>query len=232
MKIEVYCDESYPDLLSSKTPRARYLTIGSLWLEADIRSELKSKIGILREKHNAWGEIKWHKVSSSKLEFYHELVNLFFMYGSRLRFRCIAIDSNSFDNTWHSGDNELGYYKFHYQLLHHWVWDFNSYRIFCDSKTNRNKKRLEVLRNCLNNANLSANLEQIQALPSKQVVLIQLSDLLLGIATARLNTTLNVGGAKESLVDHFERSFGGKIEPTYRSEEKYNVFLIDLKGGW
>lgn len=232
MDIEIYCDESYPDILSSSSPAVKYLTIGSLWLEADARDELKSRITQLREKHGAWGEIKWHKVSNSKLPFYLELVDLFFMYGSRLRFRCIALDGQVYDNGWHGGDNELGYYKIHYQLLHHWILDFNSYRIFCDAKTNRDRKRLEVLKKCLNNANLTATIAQIQALPSKQVTLIQLSDLLLGMASARLNATLNEGGAKEKLVMHFERNFGKTISPTYISEQKFNVFVINLKGGW
>ncbi len=37
MDIDVYCDEVYPDLFSSKNPQAQYLFIGSLWLKKDDR---------------------------------------------------------------------------------------------------------------------------------------------------------------------------------------------------
>jgi hypothetical protein len=46
----------------------------------------------------------------------------------------------------HHGDNELMFYKFYYQLLHNWILDFNTYRVFTDLRTNRVKQRLERLR--------------------------------------------------------------------------------------
>ena len=92
MKFEVYCDEANPDVLTSANPRARHLMIGSLWLPEELRNEIKSRVGTLRERHQAWGEIKWSKVSPSRHDFYVELVDLFFAYGDNLRFRCIAVD--------------------------------------------------------------------------------------------------------------------------------------------
>lgn len=232
MDFEVYCDESHPELFTSKKPTARYLMIGSLWLPIELRSELKQKIWALREKHLAWGEIKWRKVSTGKLDFYFDLVDLFESYGEELRFRCIAVDHQTFDKNWHLNDDELGFYKFYYQLLHHWILDFNSYNIFADIKTNRDRDRLVTLKDCLSHSNLSADIKQVQALPSRDVVLIQLADLFLGMASSRLNETLNQGSAKEQLVERLERHLGKKLEPTYRSENKFNIFRIDLQGGW
>lgn len=232
MDFEVYCDESHPELFTSQKPTANYLMIGSLWLPAELRNEIKQKVRELREKHDAWGEIKWQKVSAGKLEFYFDLVDLFEAYGEELRFRCIAIDHHSFDKNWHMDDNELGFYKFYYQLLHHWILDFNNYRIFCDIKTNRDLKRLSELTNCLNNANLSAKVQQIQALPSRDLVLIQLADLFLGMASSRLNEALRTGGVKEQVVTRLEKHLGRMLAPTYRTENKFNIFRINLQGGW
>jgi hypothetical protein len=178
MDFEVYCDENHPELFTSQKPSAEYLMIGSLWLPATLRNELKQRIWTLRETHNIWGEIKWCKVSRKALPFYKALIDLFESYGEQLRFRCIAVSHKEFDKRWHQQDNELGFYKFYYQVLHHWILDFNNYRIFCDHKTNFDLTRLHRLKQCLNNANISASIKDIQALPSKQVVLIQLSDLL------------------------------------------------------
>jgi len=232
MDFEVYCDENHPELFSSKQPAAQYLTIGSLWLPASLREEIKDKIWGLRKTYNTWGEIKWRKVSASKLPFYEGLVDLFDNYGNDLRFRCIAIDHNNFDQSWHNNDHELGFYKFYYQLLHHWILDFNQYQIFCDLKTNRDLTRLKVLKDCLKNSNLSAVIKQIQGLPSKKVVLIQLTDLFLGMASARMNNSLTPGGAKEKLVQKMESNLGKLIEATYKTENKFNIFKINLRGGW
>ncbi|MCL1080054.1 DUF3800 domain-containing protein [Parashewanella spongiae] len=232
MKFEVYCDENHPELFTSKKPSVDYLMIGSLWLPAELRKELKLKIWQLRETHNVWGEIKWRKVSQSRLEFYKALIDLFISYGEQLRFRSIAINHKQFDGNRCQQDEELGFYKFYYQVLHHWIFDYNQYDIFCDLKVNRELDRWSILKDCLNNANLMASIDSIQALPSRQVVLIQMSDLLLGIASARMNKTLNHGSAKELLVEHLENKLNRKVGATFRGEHKFNIFEINLSGGW
>jgi hypothetical protein len=233
MRFEVYCDEAQPDLFFSKHPKARFLMIGSLWIPGDLRQELKHKINAIREHHNTWGEIKWSKVSPSRLPFYLELVDLFNSYGLNARFRCIAVDHAQVDMTFHEHDKELGFYKFYYQLLHHWILGFNEYDIYCDAKTNRDSKRLPTLRQCLGHANVSSHINGIQSLPSRQVALIQICDLLLGAAGSRLNNTLHPGSAKEAVVKRLESQLGiSRLGPTSLSAEKFNVFQIKLQGGW
>lgn len=233
MKFEVYCDECMPDLFTTKKPAGRYLMIGSLWLPALLRSEIKHKISKLRAKHNTWGEIKWSKVSRSRLAFYKGMIDLFISYNLELRFRCIAVDHTQINMALHDNDSELGFYKFYYQLLHHWILDFNEYRIFCDIKTNRDPERIKVLKRCLQYANLSSTIKDIQSLPSRQVVLIQLCDLLLGAASGRMNKTLKEGSAKSELVRYLEKNLGVDIlTPTPKGTEKFNIFKIQLNGGW
>ncbi len=233
MKFEVYCDEAMPDLFTSQKPRGRYLMIGSLWLPADMRKEVKEKIRDIRESNNTWGEIKWSKVAPSRLPFYLDLVDLFESYGLDMRFRCIAVDHAQVNMELHDNDKELGFYKFYYQLLHNWILDFNEYHIYCDAKTNRDPRRLQVLKRCLFYSNLSSEIKTVQSLPSGQVAMIQLCDLLLGAASSRMNNTLREGSAKETLVRRLESHLGWeRLGPTSRSESKYNVFRIQLYGGW
>jgi hypothetical protein len=232
MKFEVYCDEANPDVLTSANSRARYLMIGSLWLPEDLRNESKSQVVALRERHRAWGEIKWSKVSPNRINFYIELIDLFFAYGENLRFRCIAVDRTQLNLALHDNDSELGFYKFYYQLLHHWILDFNAYRIFCDAKSNRDPKRLPVLARCLSRANLTSRIDSIQSLPSQEVVLIQLCDLLLGAASSRINNTLREGTAKAAVVQRLELALDRPLAPTRKGEEKFNIFKIRLQGGW
>lgn len=233
MRFEAYCDESRPDLLSSSHPRARYMVIGSLWLKTEDRETFKRDLHAMRDRHKIGGEFKWQKVSPSRLAFYKELVAWFLDCGDRLRFRCIAVDHQRVDlKLYHEDDQELGFYKFYYQLLHHWVLDFNDYDFFVDFKSNRRRDRLEVLRRCLDASNLSSRVCKVQAVRSEESVLIQLVDVLTGMAAYRLNGQVSETGAKFAVLDHFERLHGRRIDATYRSEQKFNVFKIDLRGGW
>ncbi len=233
MKIDVYCDEAYPDLLSSEKPQARFMLIGSLWLQQDNRETYKNAIHDLRDQYLIGGEFKWRKVSPSKLKFYEALIAWFCNQKKDLRFRCIAIDYSQIDlMTFHDNDQELGFYKFYYQMLHHWVHDFNEYNLFCDFKRNRKRDRLHVLKRCLKYANLSSTIQTVQAVRSKESILIQLTDVLLGIASARLNQGTNTSPAKLMLVEHLETQLGRKITSTSLDEKKFNVFKMNLKGGW
>ncbi len=234
MKFEIYCDESRPDLFTTKSKEeSGYLLIGSLWLPTNQRVFVKEKIKSLKDKYKVGGQLKWQKLSDSRLEFYIELVNLFMSFGKDLRFRCIAVDAKKVNfHLYHFDDKELGFYKYYYQLIHHWILDFNCYRIFCDLKTNRNPKRLEDLRQCLNNSNLSSSINSIQSLPAGESALIQLADFLLGATGARLNETVKSGSAKEKVLIHLENRLGWNLRPTSKVEEKFNIFRIQLQGGW
>jgi len=150
MQFDVYCDENRPDLLSSSNPTSQYMVIGSLWLAKEDRKKFKSDIHDLRDRYRIGGEFKWQKVSPSRVEFYKSVVDWFFSRGDRLRYRCIAVDREKVNlHLYHEDDQELGFYKFYYQLLHHWILDFNEYAIFVDFKVNRRRDRLAVLRQCL-----------------------------------------------------------------------------------
>lgn len=233
MKFDVYCDESRPDLLGSQSPKDQYLLIGSLWLAREHRESFKSEIHRLRNRHRIGGEFKWGKVSPSKVDFYADLIKWFFSRGDALRFRCIAVDRSEVNLLrFHNSSQELGFYKFYYQMLHHWIFDNNQYAVFCDFKRNRERDRLEVLRECLKYSNLSSDILSVQATKSRESVLIQLVDVLTGATGARINSTLNAGSAKETTVKLIEHRLGKPINATGIGEKKFNVFVIDLKGGW
>tara|TARA_R110002049_G_scaffold102073_3_gene247407 strand:+ start:1897 stop:2523 length:627 start_codon:yes stop_codon:yes gene_type:complete len=207
--------------------------IGSLWLPADLREDAKARIAELRQRHGVHGEMKWRKISPSKLDFYTALIDLFMSFGLDLRFRCIAVEHQAMNLGLHNGDAELGFYKFYYQVLHHWILDQNEYTVFCDLKQNRDRTRLQTLQRVLNYSNRTSIIRDVQSLPSSEVVLLQLSDVLLGAASARLNAREDLGAAKEAVIAHLERRLNrAKLGPTHKSEEKFNIFRIRLGGGW
>ena len=232
MNFDVYCDESGPELLHSKKPKARFMVIGSLWLPETFRAEAKAALHDLRHRHGIGSEFKWRKISPSKQVFYCEVVSWFMGKGLDVRFRAIVIDRTKIDLVrFHDGDGELGFYKFYYQLLLHWTRECNRYRIFCDQKKNRMPCRLHTLATCLNRANLASEIS-VQATRSEESVLIQLCDVLTGLTQARFNGEDRMGPTKLNLLRHLEEGLRHPVRATSLAEQKFNVFEIQPGGGW
>ena len=149
-----------------------------------------------------------------------------------MRFRIILVESDKVNLvTFHNSDAELSFYKFYYQMIKSWIYDFNLYDVFLDLKKNRNKGRLRELERFLDNANFFSDVRTVQGLPSNQSLGIQLADLLTGIITAKFNNkTTSI--AKSELIRYVESHLGNVIQPTSKNEEKLNVFKINLQGGW
>lgn len=236
MLYDLYCDESRQDLLvkkSSITPNNRYVCIGGIVIPNEKREKLKSDIKDLKEKHNLFGELKWGNVSTNKVDFYLELVDLFFETDNSVDFRTVVIDAENIDHdTFNDSDHELGYYKFYYQLIYHWINSNDNYYIFTDYKTNKNKSRLNSLKQVLNSATRSNCVELIQAINSKESLPLQLQNVLMGAVGYKFNHgDLGESVAKQAVVKRIEHYLGHDIHPTAKSYKKFNVFKIDLRKG-
>ena len=134
-------------------------------------------------------------------------------------------------NRFNAGSGELGFYKFYFQLIHHWMLMDNSYQVFVDYKTNGYQHRVQELGIILNNTS-TAELTQIQALPSEQSVLIQLADVLTGAVASAFNRTKSQSNAKQSVRELIENRLGHCIKATSVVETKFNVFNINLRKDW
>lgn len=233
MKYDVYCDESHPDVFASTHSSAHRLVLGSIWLERTNRSTFKDQLHELRNCHMVGGEFKWQKISPSREEFYIALVEWFFAQQDNLRFRCIIVNSKQIDLArYHQNDQELGFYKFYYQLLRHWVLEFNEYSIFLDYKSNRRRERLPDLQKCLSNSCMISSIDVVQSIRSTESVFIQLADVLTGAVSEVFNNTYVSSQSKRRVRDAIAAHTGGRIHCTERSEEKFNVFCISPRGGW
>ena len=233
MRYEIYCDESHPDVFwSHSTARARFLCIGGLWLAADLRAEMKARLRELTTRYGRIGELKWHKVHAKWEPFYRELIDLFVTYDAELvRFRCILVEGDKVAmEQFHEDDPKLGFYKFYYQLLVHWIEDGHDYAIFCDEKTNRKHDRLQTMLRILQRS-CAGRVLSIQALPSHEVQLLQYADFLLGMVSSRFNNDIAPGGTKDRVISYLEERLGKrwKLLPTTKGVRKFNIFKIALE---
>lgn len=229
-EFDIYCDESRPELFVSESPTAPYAAIGSLWMPTSYRSVFKARVNELRQKHDTWGEFKWKKASHTREGFYRDVVQ-YFLNDPNLRFRCIIIDARELDLArFHNDDGELGFYKFYYQLITHWMLPNNRYRLYCDDKVNRDPTRLGTLGKVLRNTHALARVDTVQAVRSDQSAAIQLCDLLLGATQSCFNQTdVAVNPVKAQLVRDIELHLKHRIAPTARGAEKFNIFRIQLQ---
>ena len=231
MDFEIYCDESGIEALIDKDAHT-YVTIGGIWFPAEYRKNFKEGISAIKKKYKIRGELKWKKLSPAYFDLYKEVIDFFFLAGY-IRFRVILIEASKVNNMeYNKQDAELGFYKFYFQLLHHWIYDFNRYDIFLDLKINRDKSRLKILENVLRNANITSEIKQVQGLPSEESLGIQLADVLTGLVASKMNEGVE-SSAKLGLIQYIEEKYLSKpIAPTGKWVEKFNVFRINLKGGW
>lgn len=233
MRFEIYCDESQQDLFARSAERnaGQRVVLGGVWIEADARIRLKTAIKELRLKHRLYGEFKWTRVSPSREAFYTDLVDLFFSTDAS-RFRAVVLTANELDAVqFHGGDAELMFYKFYYLLIHKWILDGKTYRIFLDTKTNRVGGRLKKLNEILESANPLSAIEQVQALPSQEVDLLQLADVLIGAVSYRLHDR-QTSPSKLRVVERIEQRIAHRIRCTGFSETKFNIFCWRSGGGW
>lgn len=232
----IFCDESRQDLLASSesiTDTNRFSCIGGIMVPALSRERIKGDIEKIQKKYNTYGELKWGTVSSSRIDFYLELIDYFFCE-NEISFRTVVIDSSKINNeVYNDSDQELGYYKFYYQLLYHWIDPQDAYRIYTDQKTNGDRMRLKVLRNILNNSYpYSSPVESIQSINSKEAVILQLENVLMGAVGYKYNFGRSgKSKAKRLVVNRIEQHLHREICPTIKSEAKFNVFEILLRGG-
>lgn len=111
---EVFVDES------SQSDH-QYMVIGALVVPGASVSDCEAAVMERLTAGNMFGEVKWSKVSRSKLDVYRGLVDCHFDLVERfgVEFHSLVLDTHQFDHrAYNDGDPELGFNKFIHRLLH------------------------------------------------------------------------------------------------------------------
>lgn len=229
MNYNLYCDES----CHLQKDQSSIMVLGSMYCEAQTKKKIYEKIRSIKEKHNLSSrfEIKWTKVSLSKIDFYLELLEYFW----QTEFLCyrglVATGKNKLNHTkYNNGDYDLWYYKMYYLMINPIIYPRNHYRIFIDIKDTRGGKKIQKLHEILCNTKYDFDqkaISQIAQIDSKQSEILQLADLLNGA----------LGFYHRGMVDE-EKVNKGKLQfvqelqkracldcSTERNAEKYNLFI-------
>lgn len=229
----------------------KYLVIGSIWIHDEAISTFEKNIAPVLDAHfQNRRELKWTKVTRTKLAGYLGVVDSF-VETLGARFRCIVLDTHKMNHQhFNSGDSEIGYHKFLYQLItknirkDRELFGVNDkYLIFHDSvpATIRQQSSLAELKRIINNSPvLITNFESlnpvrdIQPIDSKESLLVQTTDILTGAVRHAFEFQGNLsepGSAKRALIEHIQEKMSIKNlgARTSYSREKFNIWEFELQ---
>lgn len=235
--MNIYCDESC-HLQNDKEP---VMVIGAVYCPIEKKEEIFERLYSFKVKHNlipknkkndkdnrTYYELKWNKVSKSKIEYYKDVINYFFD-DDDLQFRVLVvsnktdIDYEKFNHT-----HDTFYYKMYFGMLKAILNPENSHHIYIDIKDTKSKEKVHKLEQVLRNDKYDYSKEiikKVQQVRSHEVEILQLADLLVG-ATAYVNRGLANSKAKNELINLIKhRSKYSLTKSTLLKERKFNVFI-------
>lgn len=235
--INIYCDESC-HLLNDKEP---VMVLGAVYCPIEKKEEIFERLYSFKVKHNlipknkknekdnrTYYELKWNKVSKSKIEYYKDVINYFFD-DDDLQFRVLVvsnkekIDYKRFNHT-----HDTFYYKMYFGMLKAILNPDNSHYIYIDIKDTKSREKVHKLEQVLRNDKYDYSKEiikKVQQVRSHEVEILQLADLLVG-ATAYVNRGLLDSKAKNELVNLIKhRSKYTLTKSTLLRERKFNIFI-------
>ena len=220
----VYCDES------SHLPHSsnHVMTLGMVICPKEHSRTVNASLRRLKTKHdlNCNYELKWTKVSSTKMSYYKSVID-YFCDSDVLTSRIIIADKSQLDLARFNLTHDDWYYRMYYYLLGKTLDETNTYNIFLDIKDTNSIAKVNKLKCVLNNSYYDFSgtmIKRIQHVHSDEVELIQLIDLLIG-AVAYKNNRLNTSPAKVELTEYLSEKIGKVLTiNTSPYENKFNLF--------
>lgn len=222
----IYIDESG----HTDDPECGNMVLGALWVNVSQLSLLTDAVRTIKKKHAIAPrrEIKWTKVSASKLDYYKDLIDAVFDI-EQVNYRAVVIDKSKVDYEVRGITQDDFYYKMQYLLVRTIAQQrYGDIRLFLDYKDTwsgvETTKLAKYLKNTgsLHNKSLRA-----QPLRSHEVVGLQLADLFTGaVMYANRPVEKQLSSAKRELIDHIEERAKQRLtEGTPPSAEKMNILL-------
>lgn len=214
-----YCDES-THLPNDKHP---YMLLGYVSVAYPQTRDVSRDIRTIMTKYDFRGEIKWTNVHDATLKMYQEIIDYFFR--TDIKFRTIVVPKKHIEVNELSSYNSY-YYKMYYKLLHHKINQEYNYNIYLDIKDTCSHTKLNELKEMLS---WSSSVRKCQFINSRESVLLQLTDLLMGAINYNLRVEIGdlpgTSVAKMKLVDKIKNHENISV----RKEDNSTPYIISLK---
>lgn len=225
-EFNIYCDES----CHLENDKQKAMVLGLIWCDKTKRKEIGKRINEIKEKYDLpkTFEIKWTKISPSKIDFYMDLVDYFFD-DDDLHFRGLVIpDKSKLQHEKFNNSHDDFYYKMYFLLIKAVIAPQNFYDIYLDIKDTRSANKTDKLHEVLSNTIYDFNQEiikKIQLIHSDESAILQLTDLLIG-ALSYAHRDLQTSQAKLQIIERIKkRSHYSLLKSTLLKEDKFNIFV-------
>lgn len=228
----IYCDES----CHLENDHQSVMVLGALTCRDTEMRSVALAVRALKRKHDLDDsfEIKWSKVSPSKADFYIEVMDLFFATGA-LSFRGLVVPNKSALRHADFGQtHDEWYYKMYYHLLCPALGAKVKSRVFLDIKDTCGGPKIAKLESYLR-SHLKDQVREMllgmQLVHSKEVVLIQLADLLIG-ALSYVHRDLKSSPSKLQIIDRIRENTRLTLKwSTAPGRPKFDVFVWEANVG-
>lgn len=227
MKYNIYCDES----CHLEHDQSTVMVLGSIWCPYTKIQEVNKEIANIKSNHNIPKnlELKWTKISPSKIELYSELLNYFFS-NDHLHFRCIVIpDKKILNHEKFNQTHDSWYYKMYFEMLHFIFKREDSYDIYLDIKDTISSQKVRRLQEVCSNSlyDFSGSIiNKVQVIRSEEVAIMQLVDLLIGSVCYENRDIEKRSSAKKDLIEFIKKQTGYSLrKTTLLREDKFNIFV-------
>lgn len=206
------------------------MLLGALWLDNTQLSTLTDAVRLIKKKHEIalHREIKWTKVSTSKLEYYKDLLRLFAEL-DHVNYRAVVINKEKIDYETYGKTQDEFYYTMQYLLVRNIAEKrLGEMRLFLDYKDAWSGKQSHKLAKYLNHTGSLHNKSlTAQPLRSHEVIGLQLADLITGaVMYANKPKDGQKSEAKLALVTLIEELTGQSLtQGTPYGVEKFNLFF-------
>lgn len=224
----IFCDES----CHLENDSSDVMILGAIKCRADKRKIHNENIRNLKIKHriSSWNELKWVKVSKSKMAFYEELID-YFLQNKDITFRACVAPKDELDHSAYNQNHDTWYYKMYFNLLDKMILN-SKYSIFIDIKDTKGGKKVSKLTEVLANAHYDFSRDRIKGIyqvRSNESELIQLADLFIGAIGyyhRGFYNGVNSSQAKKEFIDMMEEKIQIDISrTTNRDSRKFNIFI-------
>jgi hypothetical protein len=238
--INIYCDESC-HLLNDKE---KAMAIGAVYCPASKKKEVFKRIADIKKEHKLIPshinenenrgiyEIKWNKVSKSKIAFFKDIIDYFFD-DDDLSFRVLVVpDKSKLNHDFFKQDHNTFYYKMYFSMLKTILNPEYSHNIYIDIKDTQSREKVHKLEQILRTDKYDYSKEiikKVQQVKSHEVELLQLTDLLIG-AISYVHRGLDTSLVKNDLIQYIRnRSKYSLLKSTLIKEKKMNIFIWESK---
>ncbi|WP_421803649.1 DUF3800 domain-containing protein [Flagellimonas sp.] len=216
------------------------MCIGYTKIASKNYESFKDAIQKIKLKYKSPTEIKWNKLSYSRIDLYKSLIDFFFE--NDIQFRAILVkNKNQLDHEkYNRGDHNAFYYTLVYLLLKNPYVNYieSPHKVILDIKDTRGKERLNKLdlrltKEYQNKYKRESPFNFFQHIRSDENEFLQLADFFIGAITykaRKLHKDIGASQVKKEIIAYLEKRSGYVLhDGTTPFEEKFNIFDFQIQ---